>query len=465
MPSAGAGPSSPVGSLLDTLPDEILIQIFGHLAIVGSVWEEDDPLQLTCLPYRQSDVEVMPSTGLRGYPFLAQVCRKWRRLLATPMAQQLVWQRLCIDLGHELVTSIHAPLRWSNQRPSNEEYQMALRRTSISASKVLRFLGDVAPHVRALALANTEGFDGEDGQYVSLENKHDFGPSHLGFALALLQKTLTKLVLYLCNDMISADSGLWTLATQLPVLRVLEVEGLRVSVPDVQVAALGELQKLEALALTGDEFRSGSGMSFGLEGIPAAWSRLTALTRLELRGHPQLYELPVWLTALGALRHLDVSACEDMEVGSITQLTSLHVLVLQSMHMGHALPSPADVASAALSDQELARHALPDLQPLAPCLRSLSLSNNRFTQLPDWLYRLTRLEHLDVSYNRDLHVRAPLTGLASLPYIRLFDFRAVHVSKDKDFWCEAKCITMQHLSKLAKALKRRCPQPRLLLDI
>ncbi|GIL67062.1 hypothetical protein Vafri_20496 [Volvox africanus] len=265
--------------------------------------------------------------------------------------------------------------------------------------------------------------------------------------------------------MISADSGLWTLATQLPVLRVLEVEGLRVSVPDVQVAALGELQKLEALALTGDEFRSGSGMSFGLEGIPAAWSRLTALTRLELRGHPQLYELPVWLTALGALRHLDVSACEDMEVGSITQLTSLHVLVLQSMHMGHALPSPADVASAALSDQELARHALPDLQPLAPCLRSLSLSNNRFTQLPDWLYRLTRLEHLDVSYNRDLHVRAPLTGLASLPYIRLFDFRAVHVSKDKDFWCEAKCITMQHLSKLAKALKRRCPQPRLLLDI
>ncbi|GIM15721.1 hypothetical protein Vretimale_18439 [Volvox reticuliferus] len=133
----------------------------------------------------------MPSTGLRGYPFLAQVCRKWKRLLATTMAKQLIWRRLCIDLGHELVTSIHAPLRWSNQRPSNEEYKLAMRKTRVSAIKVLRFLGDVAPHVRTLSLANTGEYDGEDGLYVSLQGKHNFGPTHLGFALALLRNTLT----------------------------------------------------------------------------------------------------------------------------------------------------------------------------------------------------------------------------------------------------------------------------------
>jgi hypothetical protein len=79
-------PSSlPFSPLLCFLPAPA--QIFGHLAVVGSVWEEDDPLRLCCLPYRQADLEVMPCTGLRGYPFLAQVCRKWKHLLATPMAQ------------------------------------------------------------------------------------------------------------------------------------------------------------------------------------------------------------------------------------------------------------------------------------------------------------------------------------------------------------------------------------------
>ncbi|GIM15720.1 hypothetical protein Vretimale_18439 [Volvox reticuliferus] len=244
MQSADAGPSSPVGSLLDALPDEILIQIFGQLVVVGSTWEEDDPLGLLRLPYRQCNIELMPSTGLRGYPFLAQVCRKWKRLLATTMAKQLIWRRLCIDLGHELVTSIHAPLRWSNQRPSNEEYKLAMRKTRVSAIKVLRFLGDVAPHVRTLSLANTGEYDGEDGLYVSLQGKHNFGPTHLGFALALLRNTLTELTLYRCDGLVSWGNGFWTLLTQLPALRVLAVEGLRDVSPEVEVQVLGELRQV-----------------------------------------------------------------------------------------------------------------------------------------------------------------------------------------------------------------------------
>ncbi|GLC61484.1 hypothetical protein PLESTB_001761600 [Pleodorina starrii] len=472
MSSGGSGSTISSGSFLDLLPDELLIQIFGHLAVVGSTWEEDDPLRLSRLPYRQSDLELLPCTGLRGYPFLAQVCRKWKRLLGTPMAQHLIWRRVCIDLGHELITSIHTPLRWSNQRPTTAEYNQAFQTKTISAGKVLHFLGGVAPHVTSLAIANSEGFEADDGEYVPLADKHNFGPSHLGFALALVRNTLT-LVVYRCNDLVTADAGVWTLASQLPCLRTLAVEGLRALLPEGHVAPLGELSKLESLTLTGDEFRSDWGV--GLEAIPASWSRLTALTRLELRGHSLLPELPPWLAAGGkpdprsgmpGLRHLDISGCGALELAPLTRLTGLHVLVLQNLALDHVLPSPAEVAAAAQADQQLARRALPDLQPLAPSLRSLSLSNNRFTRLPVWLHRLTRLEHLDVAYNRDLHIRSSLTpSLSSLPHLALLDFRSVHVTKDKSYWCEAKCTTMQHLSKLAKALKRRCPQPRLLMDI
>ncbi|EFJ53315.1 hypothetical protein VOLCADRAFT_102916 [Volvox carteri f. nagariensis] len=421
---AGRGGSplpNPSGSPLDTLPDEILIQIFGHLAVVGGIWEDDDPLRLSTLPYRQSDMEIMPCTGLRGYPFLAQ---------------QFFGQRVCIDLGQELVTFIHTPLRWSNQRPTAAEYQAAFQKTTLSASKVLHFLTGVSPHVRSLVVANTEGFDGDDGEYVSLADKHNFGPAHLGFALALLRNTLAELVIYRCNDLLlSGDSGLWSLSSQLPRLRILAVEGLRGLLTEGQVAELGGLKQLEALVLTGEEYRSD--FAVGLEGIPAAWSKLTALTRQQKRRARRAHA---------------------RQRGSKVNLA-----------LGHIPPDPnpsdAEIAAAALSGQLPARRALPDLQPLAPCLTSLSLSNNRFTQLPEWLHRLTRLEHLDVAYNKYLQLRTPLSGLAALPHIRLLDFRSVHVGKDKSYWCEAKCTTMHHLSKLAKALKRRSPQPRLLIDI
>lgn len=41
-----------------------------------------------------------------------------------------------VDFGHELVTAIHTPLAWSNQRPSVEEFATALSGTSLSVDKV-----------------------------------------------------------------------------------------------------------------------------------------------------------------------------------------------------------------------------------------------------------------------------------------------------------------------------------------
>ena len=54
--------------------------------------------------------------------------------------QSLLWRQLVIDFGHELVTAIHMPLMWSNERPNAEEYTAAFHRVSLSSSKVLTAL-------------------------------------------------------------------------------------------------------------------------------------------------------------------------------------------------------------------------------------------------------------------------------------------------------------------------------------
>jgi hypothetical protein len=50
----------------------------------------------------------------------------------------MLWKQLVVDFGHELVTSIHMPLVWSNERPNPEEYTAAFHRVSLSSSKVRR---------------------------------------------------------------------------------------------------------------------------------------------------------------------------------------------------------------------------------------------------------------------------------------------------------------------------------------
>lgn len=67
--------------------------------------------------------------------------------------------------------------------------------------------------------------------------------------------------------------------------------------------------------------------------------------------------------------------------------------------------------------------------------------------------------------NKHFHICSSLTWLASLPHLKLLDFRGVHTTGEEGYWCAAKCTTMEHLSRLAKALKSKHSQPRLLMDI
>jgi hypothetical protein len=53
-----------------------------------------------------------------------------------PQMQRSLWKEVAIDFGHELVTAIHMPLVWSNERPNAEEYTEAFAKASLSSAKV-----------------------------------------------------------------------------------------------------------------------------------------------------------------------------------------------------------------------------------------------------------------------------------------------------------------------------------------
>jgi hypothetical protein len=49
----------------------------------------------------------------------------------------------------------------------------------------------------------------QDEEVLSLHDKHDFGPGHLGFGFSLMRHTLTELRMWRCCGLVSQDPGLW----------------------------------------------------------------------------------------------------------------------------------------------------------------------------------------------------------------------------------------------------------------
>ncbi|KAG1662435.1 hypothetical protein FOA52_004016 [Chlamydomonas sp. UWO 241] len=461
--------------MLDQLPEELLLQVFKHLCELGPSWADtDQPWFIRGLQYRNTDSDVQPHAGLRAYPFLGQVCKKWQNLLATPIARQMLWQQLVIDFGHELVTAIHMPLVWSNERPNSEEYTSAYHRISLSSSKVINFIMSCARNnsLTSLVLSNSEGFWGDDGDYLNLTGKHNFQASHMGYVLAELRNQLQELRLYNCNDLLNSDQGLWSLVARCPNMRVLAVEGLNCRVLTQHAVELSVLSSLESLSLIGEE-HTGQWI-VGLDTIPQQWSSLTALTKLELRGHHLLVSVPPWLSTLPSLRTLDLSGNNAVDLSSLPKFTQLEVLVLQNLDLGQPVVGTELVASqfvkrtlpdlSTLKNLKCVKRTLPDLSALEH-LKALSLGGNRFTRLPECLVKMTALETIDFNGNKELQVLAPLTSLlAALPHIQVLDFRGVHKEKGTAYWSDAKCTTMKFLAAAAKLLKRRRYASRVIID-
>lgn len=63
--------------------------MFRHLTDLGPCYDTpEDPWYIArLLPFRNAERDDQPHPGLRAYPFLGQVCKKWEALLSTPIAQ------------------------------------------------------------------------------------------------------------------------------------------------------------------------------------------------------------------------------------------------------------------------------------------------------------------------------------------------------------------------------------------
>ena len=89
---------------------------------------------------------------------LLQVCKRWRRLLAQPAAQQHLWHEVVVDFGHELITAVHTPMKWSDKRPSDDEFRTAFMGTRLNSSRIITFIEARARFIRSLVFRNSEGY-------------------------------------------------------------------------------------------------------------------------------------------------------------------------------------------------------------------------------------------------------------------------------------------------------------------
>lgn len=64
----------------------------------GPAAQGDEPLKLCTLPLLLL-CPLCSATGLRAYPFLAQVCRHWRAVLGSGEALQTLWSELVVDVS------------------------------------------------------------------------------------------------------------------------------------------------------------------------------------------------------------------------------------------------------------------------------------------------------------------------------------------------------------------------------
>ncbi|KAK9820853.1 hypothetical protein WJX81_004021 [Elliptochloris bilobata] len=439
---------SVASSLFNDLPDELLLQIFTELAKVGPLYRaEEGSEHAQDMPFYSAE----PHPGLRAYPFLSQVCRRWKTVLDNPAARDVLWRELVVDFGHELITAVHMPIAWSDRRPSDDEFRESFAATRLNAARILRFVEERQKCVQRLVLMNSEGYYSDGGDFVSLTAKHNFSMAHLGMVLGMLRHSLEELQVQHCNDFFAVGSGTLSAVACLPRLRVLRIEDLHCRADRDSLAELAQLRGLEELSISGEENASAWGV--GMDCIPSQWSALTSLRTLQLRGHTMLSALPSFLTAL-PLTHLDVSACRAADLSVVADMTSLVTLSLQSMDLSESLASgaPAPQPHAAL-----VRRLLPPLERLTS-LTALNLANNLFTRVPAALGRLSALEFLDISGNPELQVLAPLAVLLGLPALRVVDLRGLHEEPALGYWSEAKCTSMRYVSAFTKALRRR-PYP------
>lgn len=440
---------------IDDLPNELLLQVLAQLSKLPPVPNDHDSFSLEMrLPFKTHESLPEEHPGLRAYPFLAQVSKRWRDLLMSPSAQPFLWKSLIIDFSHELITSVHTPVAWSNQRPDDTEFRTAFSTTRLNAYRMIEFARMRKEYIQKLVLMHSEGYWADDNEFVNLSTKHNFGLAHFGLLLGMLGEGLTELQLAHCNDLFGMGSPLGVIAA-LPNIRILKLEGLHCRLYKEPVAELGRMTTLVWLSICSME-RNGM-FIFGIDSIPDTWQQLRHLRGLELRGNALMEQLPDWMpAAMPKLQLLDVSHCYRLDLAkSLRGFSQLTTLVLQGLSLFEAGCLPSQLQSLIAGGAPQPRiQVLPDLAHLTG-LKALDLSGNSFSAIPDVITRLTNLQYLNFSDNVHLKVLSPATNLAgALKQLRWLDLRRIFL-ETSTYWTADKCTTMQHVAALAKTLKRR----------
>ena len=70
----------------------------------------------------------------------------------------MLWREVVVDFGHELITAVHTPIAWSDQRPSDDEFRTSFSNTRLSAARMLRFIEDRHSCIQRVVLKNSEGY-------------------------------------------------------------------------------------------------------------------------------------------------------------------------------------------------------------------------------------------------------------------------------------------------------------------
>lgn len=212
-----------------------------------------------------------------------------------------------------------------------------------------------------------------------------------------------------------SDNALSTLPTALGSCIRLQTLVLRSNEFDVFPEVLCDLGQLAHLDISRNELRS----------LPMQLRRLQALRRLSLRKN-RLCALPTSLTTLCQLVSLDISWNRLTAPPPAIVDSKLQILRLTYNPLGQILDSSVyrclrllDLGDTRLRDADLAHLAWDGLLSL----EQLFLGQNSLTHLPDGLWQLRQLRHLDVSENQIRQIAAEIGYLTAL--------RSVDVSENQ----------------------------------
>ena len=73
----------------------------------------------------------------------------------------MLWEEIVVDFGHELITAVHTPIAWSDQRPGEDEFKESFSKAKLDAGRILSFLGNRRSSLKRVVLMNSEGYYSE----------------------------------------------------------------------------------------------------------------------------------------------------------------------------------------------------------------------------------------------------------------------------------------------------------------